>query len=161
GMEVMWVRAFTPVLTTQVYSFALVVFAYLGATFVGSYIYRRDLRKSSVRSVPVLLSIISVAVFLPIVFNDLRLFISPSYAVVSWSRTGVLLSICPFCAALGYLTPKLIDSYSLGDPSQAGRAYGVNVLGCILGPLFASYLLLPWAGERIGLVVLGAPFLLL
>ena len=161
GMEVMWARAFTPVLTTQVYSFALVVFAYLGATFVGSYIYRRDLRKSSVRSVPVLLSIVSVAVFLPIVFNDLRLFISSSSAVVSWSRAAVLLSICPFCAALGYLTPKLIDGYALGDPSQAGRAYAVNVLGCILGPLFASYLLLPWAGERIGLVVLGAPFLLL
>ena len=37
GMEVMWARAFTPVLKTQVYSFALVVFAYLGATFVGSF----------------------------------------------------------------------------------------------------------------------------
>jgi spermidine synthase len=161
GMEVMWARAFTPVLKTQVYSFALVVFAYLGATFVGSYIYRHDLRKSSVRSVAVLLSIVSVAVFVPIVFNDLRLFISSSYAMASWSPVVVLLSICPFCAALGYLTPKLIDSYALGDPRQAGRAYAVNVLGCILGPLFASYLLLPWVGERIGLVVLGAPFLLL
>jgi spermidine synthase len=161
GMEVMWARAFTPVLTTQVYSFALVVFAYLGATFLGSCIYRRDLRKSSIRSVAVLLSIVSVAVFVPIVFNDLRLFLSSSYAVASWSRVVVLLSICPFCAALGYLTPKLIDSYALGDPSQAGRAYAVNVLGCILGPLFASYLLLPWAGERIGLAILGAPFLLL
>jgi spermidine synthase len=161
GMEVMWTRAFTPVLQTQVYSFALIVFAYLGATFVGSYIYRRDLRKSSVRSVAVLLSIVSVAVFVPIVFNDLRFFLSSSYAMASWSRAVVLLSICPFCAALGYLTPKLIDSYALGDPSQAGPAYAVNVFGCILGPLFASYVLLPLAGERIGLVLLGAPFLLL
>ena len=161
GMEVMWTRAFTPVLKTQVYSFALVVFAYLGATFVGSFIYRWDLGKSLVRSVAVLLSIASVAVFVPIVSNDLRIFLSSSYAVAWWSRVVVLLSICPFCAALGYLTPKLIDSYALGDPSQAGRAYAVNVLGCILGPLFASYLLLPWAGERIGLVILGAPFLLL
>jgi spermidine synthase len=161
GMEVMWARAFTPVLKTQVYSFALVVFAYLAATFVGSFIYRWDLGKSSVRSVAVLLSIVSVAVFVPIVSNDLRIFLSSSYAVEWWSRVVVLLSICPFCAALGYLTPKLIDSYALGEPSQAGRAYAVNVLGCILGPLFASYLLLPWAGERIGLVILGAPFVLL
>ena len=161
GMEVMWARAFTPVLKTQVYSFALVLFAYLGATFVGSYIYRRDLRKSSVRSVALLLSILSVAVFVPIVLNDLRLFISSSYALASWSRAVVLLSICPFCAALGYLTPKLIDTYGLGHPSQAGRAYALNVFGCILGPLVASYVLLPWAGERIGLVLLGAPFLLL
>jgi spermidine synthase len=161
GMEVMWARAFTPVLRTQVYSFALVVFAYLGATFAGSFIYRWDLRNSSVRSVAVLLSIVSVAVFVPIISNDLRIFLSSSYQVAWWSRVVVLLSICPFCAALGYLTPKLIDSYALGEPSQAGRAYAVNVLGCILGPLFASYLLLPCAGERIGLVILGAPFLFL
>ena len=37
AMEVVWTRLFTPVLKTQVYSFALVVFAYLGATFVGSW----------------------------------------------------------------------------------------------------------------------------
>src|SRR5262249_28058854 len=117
GMEVMWARAFTPILKTQVYSFALVVFAYLGATFVGSFIYRWDLRKSSVRSVAVLLSIVSVAVFVPIVSNDPRIFLSSSYAMAWWSRVVVLLSICPFCAALGYLTPKLIDSYALGEPS--------------------------------------------
>ena len=41
AMEVVWTRAFTPVLKTQVYSFALIVFAYLGATFIGSLRYRR------------------------------------------------------------------------------------------------------------------------
>lgn len=161
GMEVIWARAFTIVLKTQVYSFALILFAYLGATFLGSSLYRRDLRRSSVRSVAVLLSVLSVAAFLPIVLSDLRLFVSTSYTMASWSRPVVLLSICPFCAALGYLTPKLIDSYGSGDPAEAGRAYAVNVSGCILGPLFASYILLPSLGERIGLVALGAPFLLL
>jgi spermidine synthase len=53
----------------------------------------------------------------------------------------------------------LIDEYSLGDPAAAGRAYAINVTGCILGPLAASYVLLPWLGERYGLVVLGLPFL--
>jgi len=160
GMEVMWTRAFTPVLKTQVYSFALILFAYLGATFLGSSIYRSDLRRNSIRSAWGLLSIISVVAFLPIVLNDLRLFITFSDTMVKWSRAVVLLSICPFCAALGYLTPSLIDSYALGDPAKAGRAYAVNVFGCILGPLVASYALLPWLGERTGLVALGAPFLL-
>lgn len=160
GMEVMWARAFTPALNTQVYSFALIVFAYLGATFVGSSIYRHDLRRNSVRSAAILVSIASVAAFLPIVLNDLRLLILSGDTMAMWSRAVVLLSICPFCAALGYLTPSLIDSYALGDPKQAGRAYSINVLGCILGPLFASYVLLPRLGERIGLVVLGAPYLL-
>ena len=36
AMEVVWTRIFTPVLKTQVYSFALIVFVYLGATLVGS-----------------------------------------------------------------------------------------------------------------------------
>jgi predicted membrane-bound spermidine synthase len=160
GMEVVWARAFTPVLKTQVYSFALIVFAYLGATFLGSSMYRHDLRRNSVRSVAVLLSVLSVAAFLPIVLNDLRFLITSADTVAKWSAPVVLLSICPFCTALGYLTPSLIDGYALGDPAEAGRAYAVNVFGCILGPLFASYVLLPWLGERIGLVVLGVPFLL-
>jgi spermidine synthase len=161
AMEVVWARAFTPVLKTQVYSFALIVFAYLGATFLGSSLYRRDLRRVSVRSVAVLLSVVSVAAFLPIVLDDLRLFLSSSYTMAMWSGAVLLLSISPFCAALGYLTPSLIDCYALGDPKQAGRAYAVNVFGSILGPLFASYVLLPSLGERFSLVVLGASFLLL
>jgi spermidine synthase len=42
AMEVVWARAFTPVLRTQVYSFAAIVFCYLAATSVGSWLYRRD-----------------------------------------------------------------------------------------------------------------------
>jgi len=33
----------------------------------------------------------------------------------------------------------------------------VNVLGCILGPLLSSFVLLPWIGERWALLVLSAP----
>ena len=70
-----------------------------------------------------------------------------------------LLSICPLCAALGYLTPALIDRYAGGRPADAGRAYALNVLGCILGPLFASYVLLPRMSERLTLLLLAIPFL--
>ena len=158
AMEVVWVRAFTPVMKTQVYSFAMIVFAYLGATFFGSLLYRGDLRKKSVRSVAELLSILSVATFLPIVLNDVR-FLRPTGDLAGYiSATVLLLSICPLCALLGYLTPSLIDKDALGNPAEAGKAYAANVLGCILGPLFASYVLLPWVGERYGLILLGLPF---
>lgn len=159
AMEVIWARAFTPVMTTQVYSFALIVFAYLGATFFGSLLYRRNLRQGSVRSTAGLISVLSIASFLPIVCNDLRFLTNTENLAGYLSATALLLSICPLCAALGYLTPSLIDEYSLGDPAAAGRAYAMNVAGCILGPLVASYVLLPWLGERYGLVVLGFPFL--
>ena len=159
AMEVVWTRAFMPVLTTQVYSFALIVFAYLGATFAGSCVYRFHLRKGAVLSSAVLLAILAITAFLPIACNDFRfLTITDDFAGYR-SAVILLLSICPLCAVLGYLTPSLIDEFSLGDPARAGRAYALNVLGCILGPLIASYVLLPLAGERYALVLLSLPFL--
>ncbi len=41
GMEVVWVREFTPYLGTVVYAFAGILGVYLTATFIGSRIYRR------------------------------------------------------------------------------------------------------------------------
>src|SRR5205814_4629845 len=70
----------------------------------------------------------------------------------------LLASICPFCGVLGYLTPKLVDEYAAGSPAAAGKAYALNVAGCILGPLFASYVLLPHVAERHALILMGAPF---
>jgi len=160
AMEVVWTRAFMPVLKTQVYSFAMIVFTYLGATFLGSLFYRHHLRRKSRYSTPQLISFLIVAAFVPIVLNDPR--------VLQWgvlhlfthaAPVFVLLSICPLCAILGYLTPSLIDEYSAGRPADAGKAYALNVLGCILGPLVASYGLVPWIGERYTLVLLGLPFL--
>jgi spermidine synthase len=160
AMEVIWARAFTPVMTTQVYSFALILFSYLGATFFGSLLYRRHLRRGSVRATTGVIFVLSIASFFPIVCNDLR-FLTNSETFEGYFSAGILLlSICPFCAALGYLTPSLIDEYSLGDPAAAGCAYAINVTGCILGPLVASYILLPWLGERYGLVLLCLPFLI-
>ena len=159
AMEVVWARAFTPVLKTQVYSFALIVFGYLGATFVGSLWYRRSLKKNSVCSAAKLIPIALVTAFLPIIANDLPFLnaVAMRSTYLSWGL--LILSITPLCAVLGYLTPSLIDQDGKGDPARTGNAYALNVLGCILGPLFASYVLLPWIGERNALILLGLPFL--
>jgi spermidine synthase/MFS family permease len=160
AMEVVWTRAFTPVLKTEVYSFALIVFTYLGATFLGSWQYRRDLKKNSLWPAAKLMAFLTIAVFLPILASDpafVKMDMTESkYAI---SAILVLASICPFCAVLGYLTPSLIDAYAAGSPAVAGRAYALNVLGCIMGPLVASYILLPWVGERSAIIVLSLPFL--
>jgi spermidine synthase/MFS family permease len=159
AMEVVWTRAFTPVLKTQVYSFALIVFTYLGATFGGSLAYRRDLKQTSPRPTAQLITFLTIAALLPILADDPR-FVKANwmYVIDAVSATIVLVSICPFCAVLGYLTPSLIDEYAAGDPVVAGKAYAVNVLGCILGPLFVSYVLLPWISERYALILLSLPF---
>jgi spermidine synthase len=160
AMEVVWIRAFGPVLKTQVYSFALVLAAYLGATFLGSLLYRRHLRRASPRPTAELIALLCAAAFLPILANDPRLVKANwQWDADPFSVAILLASICPFCAILGYLTPSLVDEYAAGSPARAGKAYAVNVLGCILGPLFASYVLLPRISERYALLLLGLPFL--
>jgi len=67
------------------------------------------------------------------------------------------LGIAPLCAAIGVLTPMLVDRWSRGDPRRAGGVYAMNIIGCVLGPLLASFVLLPWLGERASLVALCAP----
>jgi spermidine synthase len=157
AMEVVWTRAFAPVLNNQVYSFAMIVFAYLGATFFGSLQYRRDLEKKTVRSTAELIAMLAVAAFLPVVANDPR-FVETDHSMEFMSVVIILGSICPLCAILGYLTPKLIDEFAAGNPASAGRAYAINVIGCILGPMIASYVLLPLTSERNAIVILGLPF---
>jgi spermidine synthase len=159
AMEVVWTRAFIPVLKTQVYSFAMIVFTYLGATFVGSWMYRRDLRKDSPASTGKLIAALAIMAFLPVLINDSRLVEANWMGIVDTFSVIILLaSICPVCALLGYLTPSLIDEYAAGQPTRAGQAYAINVLGCILGPLFACYILLPHLSERHALILLGLPF---
>jgi len=159
--EVVWTRAFTPVMKTQVYSFALIVFTYLGATFFGSLMYRRNLRRRRLFSTVELIAGLTVAAFLPVLINDPRL-VTVHWAGWAYPRSVFILlaSICPFCAVLGYLTPGLIDGYATGHPARAGEAYAINVLGCILGPLFACYILLPHLSERHALILLNLPFVI-
>ncbi len=167
ALEMVWTRAFTPVLRTQVYSFALIVVTYLGATFAGSWFYRRDLERKSRRSMAAIVVVLAVAAFLPIVAVDPRVLptdLNWFYGMYQVRRAAVLVvlaGICPLCGVLGYLTPSLVDQYAAGHPAAAGRAYSINVLGCILGPLFASYLLLPFLSERIAMILLGLPLLAL
>jgi spermidine synthase len=152
AMEVAWTRAFTFVLKTTIYAFAMILTTYLLSTWIGSYFYRRSLKDGWLISAEGILGALSVFSLLPIVLSDPRL--EQNVAVT-------LLSIVPFCLALGYLTPRLIDEYSRGDPANAGRSYGVNIAGGILGPLVAAYILLPTIGTRATLLVLSVPMFLL
>ena len=152
ALEVVWTRAFTPALGTTVYSFALLLFAYLVATYVGSWLYRRHLGRGRVLRTGQIAIALALVAPLPILLNDPRLARNPLV---------ILASIFPLCLLLGYLTPKLVDGYSLGFPKRAGRAYAINILGCILGPLVASYAILPVMGVRYAMLALAIPFLLM
>jgi spermidine synthase len=150
AMEVVWTRAFTFVLLTAIYSFAAILTTYLLATWLGSLYYRQHLASGSTISTSNLLGFLCLFALLPVVLDDPRLQNNPILT---------LTSIVPICAALGYMTPKLIDQYSHGQPASAGRSYGWNIAGSILGPLVAAYLLLPLMGVRAALALLATPFI--
>ena len=67
----------------------------------------------------------------------------------------VALAVAPLSAVLGFVTPWLVDRWSGGYSRRAGAALAVNGMGCILGPLAAGFVLLPWMGERWALFVLS------
>ena len=151
GMEIVWTRAFTPVFGNEVYSFALLMFVYFLATWLGSFLYRRALKRGAVMEKNMILPFTALFALLPIAMS----FPGAPWAV---KTAAALFSVFPFCLALGYLTPYLIDAHALGDPAKAGRIYAFNIFGCIAGPLFASYVLLPAAGAKMSFLLLSLPF---
>lgn len=149
GMEVVWIRLFTPYLGAVVYSFAAILASYLLATFAGSRAYRLWSRSHTRES---RLAWISLALLglLPLLTADSRLHLMGSLRVV--------LGVMPISAVIGFLTPMLVDRWSGGDPDRAGRAYAINVVGCIVGPLVSGFILLPLVGEHLSMLVFVLPW---
>src|SRR5271157_5162151 len=149
GMEVIWIRLFTPYVGPVVYSFASILAAYLLATFAGSQVYRLWMRRHIRES---RLLWVSLAFFglLPLLTSDARLAMG--------RHLRVLVGVAPVAGVIGFLTPMLVDRWSGGDPDRAGRAYAVNVVGCIVGPLLSGFFLLPRFGERVSMLLFVLPW---
>jgi spermidine synthase len=161
GIEVVWIRQFTPYLGTVVYAFALILSLYLAATFVGSRLYRRWSQLHD-RESPLIWLFLGVSVLLSLIVADPTVQYRPRFINHTLFHLFCFtLGIGPFSAILGFVTPMLVDRWSGGDPDQAGRAYAVNVVGCILGPLLSGFLLLPLLSERWVLFVFALPWLIL
>lgn len=151
GMEVVWTRLYTVFVGTFVYSFASLLGVYLAATFIGSKLYRVWSRRQHGDGT-LLWAFVWLTALIPLLTADMRVDL-PTFARVP-------LGIAAFSGLLGFVTPGLVDRYCAGDPDKAGIGYAVNVLGCILGPLLAGFVLLPYLDERYALVTLALPWLL-
>ena len=150
GMELIWIRLYTYFVGPLVYSFAKILAVYLAATFAGSTIYRLWSRRARGRESMLLWVSLAFLGLLPLhTANPLR---------EMPDMVRILLGIAPFAAMVGFLSPMLVDRWSGGDPDRAGRAYAVNVLGCIVGPLVAGFVLLPLFGEQVSLLILVLPW---
>lgn len=154
AMEVVWVREFTVYLGNVVYAFAAILALYLEATFAGSRWYRRSSQNGNPQAGAWAWILLGVSALLPLLTADPHFIRGQGFGA---GALRVALGICPFSALVGYLTPMLVDRWSHGDPDRAGKAYAVNVVGSILGPLVAGFWILPWLGERRGLCAIALP----
>lgn len=149
GMEVIWIRLFTPYAGPLVYSFAMILAAYLAATFAGSVLYRSTAKDDDPNN-PLAWVVLVPVGLLSLLTSDPRITLG--------LLPRVLGGIGPFAMLIGFLTPMLVDRWSGGDPDRAGRAYAVNVLGCILGPLLSGFILLPLFGEHFSMLLYVLPW---
>ena len=134
GMEVIWVRCYTPYFGTVVYAFASILGVYLLGTLTGSVIYRRWSVQQTEEN-PVIWTALAACGLAPLV--------AASPFIHMDQRLRLVLGVAGFTGLLGFITPLLVDRFSTGDPGKAGKAYAINVVGCILGPLLAGFGLLP------------------
>jgi spermidine synthase len=151
AMEVLWIRIYTPTSGTVVYTLARILGYYLFATYLGSIIYRKWGTRARYQS-GALWAVLGLAGVLPMLTADPRFHLS--------STLRVLFGILAFTGLLGFITPMLVDQASEGDPDIAGKAYAMNVLGCILGPLLSGFILLPIMSERASLFLVSSVWLL-
>jgi len=152
GLEVVWIRQFTPYLGNVVYAFAGILVVYLLSTLAGSRAYRAQADTQSAGASAKAWTSLAFFAVIPLIAADPRLHLE------GFPAGGLrVLTIVFFCAMAGFLTPMLVDSWSSGDPDRAGTAYALNIGGSILGPLVAGFCLLPWLGERVAVMALSAP----
>ena len=159
GMEVVWIRQFTPYLGNVVYTFAIILAIYLVTTSCGSAAYRWWVRSHKLLEGSSAWIIAGLLALIPLLAADPKLPIPRPTQEAGFvlGAIRVVIGIGPFSALLGFLTPMMIDHWSSGDPDRAGSAYSINVLGSILGPLLTGFWLLSWMSERWVLVFLAAP----
>lgn len=149
--EVVWTRLYTYFVGPFVYSFAEILAAYLLATFCGSQVYRFWSRRNHKRESRLLWISLAALGMLGLLTADPRIGMQ--------FDLRIFLGVFPFSAVIGFLTPMLVDRWSEGDPDRAGRAYAVNIVGCIIGPLLAGFILLPIFGEHTSMLLLALPWL--
>jgi spermidine synthase len=159
GMEVVWVRLLSPLMPQSVYTFAYMLMCYLAGNAIGSATYTRTKNEKHVFSITMLLALTACTGCFPLLAASQN-FLTVS-ASENWLRSlmSIPMSLLLISAALGYLTPRIIDLMSKNDVAKVGKAYAINIIGCVIGPLIAGYCLLPNLGGRMSLILLLLPVL--
>lgn len=154
GSEVLWIRLFTPGVSTTIYAFAEILAVYLICNFMGTahYIRLSKLGQNKV-PLPTILTILPISALVPI--------LGSGYTSIRIFGAVLVLSISILCFCFGYLLPYITDKLCNNNPEKAAKSYTFNFAGCIIGPLLTTYILFPAIGLKLSLIAYAAPLLII
>jgi spermidine synthase len=171
-LQVLWTRALAVVLGSSIFSFTLILLAFLVGLGGGSAVLGRlaDRSANPVRALGVLHLGIALAVGLSYLITDELPFVFAS--LVSSTRAGVdAIQVCQFVAACATVLPatflmggvfpftiRIVAADFARVGTDVGRAYGINTLGAIIGSFLSGFVVLPLLGLQRGIyaaVLLG------
>ncbi len=164
-LQVLWTRALAVVLGSSIFSFTLILLAFLVGLGGGSAIFGRvaDRAAHPVRALACLHLGIAVAVGFSYLITDELPFVFAW--LVSSTRAGVdAIQICQFVAACVTVLPatllmggvfpltiRIVASDFDRVGTDLGRAYGINTLGAITGSFLSGFVVLPLLGLQRGI----------
>lgn len=173
SLQVLWIRMFRVYLTNTSYTFALVASLVILGLFTGSMLFkgRRHRVSDSPRSMlRVMLFMGALAglgllllVFLPeaLMFPFQVVLSDPLARVFLLPLVASLLIVYPPAVFSGYAFPLACRMYTFGNQSiskDVGLVLMVNTIGCVIGPIVTTFLLLPVLGAAISvLLILALP----
>lgn len=171
GLQALWFRLFRVYFTNTSYTFALVSAAAIAGSFLGSaWLARRppspDRRAGALARAVLLFGAITVlaaivAVRLPqlLLFPFESALADPFLRVMMVPLVAALLVVLPPAACSGYALPLACRLLVRGRDS-VGRDFGlglaVNTAGSVVGPLLATFALLPLLGAVRSVLLLAA-----
>jgi spermidine synthase len=174
GLEILWTRSLALVIGSSIYSFNLMLLAFLLGIVLGTAIYDR-LRPRIVRPAlwlaatlagvgMLVLADLVIVGWLPLLFFDLMRVIPAGFLAHQAAGFGLcLLAMLPVTIAFGFSFPLLVHLVAMGPrtPQQvSGLLYAWNTTGAIAGALATSFVLVPTTGMQASFVWMAAlPFL--
>ena len=166
-LQVLWTRALAVLLGSSVFSFTLILLAFLIGLGVGAAVFARASQRTQhpVRWLATLHLATAVAVGLTYLFTDRIPFVFTW--LIQSSRYGVdAILICQFVLACITVLPATIlmggvfpltvrvAAGTLGSVGHdVGNAYALNTLGAIVGSFLSGFIVLPKLGLQAGIYV--------
>ncbi len=159
--EVLWTRLLIFSWKSTAYSFSIILMIYLFGSSLGSFACSRITRGMNRQSTLFLLGAAEaltgafVIISLPLMVKLPEIFAKFSASGISWPASIALKFLASFLAiiipvfllgAMFVLTVKILCHSSENAGKITGSILSVNTIGCLLGPLITSFILVPAMG---------------